>query len=68
MNGPRIVLNDDKLAEWLVQTFGIRTRVEAFARLTEIDPLNETVTVDGLEHRIPPECYVDLFEEKESAA
>lgn len=66
MNGPRVVLDERKFAAWLKQTFNMHTAADALARLTEIDPLNESVTVDGQEHRIPPECYIDLFAEPES--
>jgi hypothetical protein len=63
--GPRVVLDNPKFAAWLKTTFNMQTATaaEAFARITEIDPLGETVTVDGQQHTIPPECYVDLFAE-----
>ncbi|MCC6192089.1 MAG: hypothetical protein IT318_23920 [Anaerolineales bacterium] len=67
MNGPRVVLDDPKLAAWIKRTFNIQTRAEALERLTDIDPLNETVTVDGQEHRIPADCYVDLLAEGREA-
>lgn len=63
MIGPRVVLDNPKFAAWLKTTFNMQTAADAFARITEIDALNETVTVDGQEHTIPPDCYVDLFAE-----
>lgn len=59
--GPRVVLDNPKFAAWLMSAFKIQARAEALKRITEIDALNETVTVDGIEHTIPPGCYVDLF-------
>jgi hypothetical protein len=63
--GPRVVLDNPKFAAWLKATFNMHTAADAFARITEIDALAETVTVDGQEHQIPPDCYVDLFAEPE---
>lgn len=61
--GPRVVLDNPKFVAWLKSAFNMQnaSAADAFARITEIDPLNETVTVDGAEHTIPPDCYVDLF-------
>lgn len=56
----RIVINEGVLADWLRDRFQIHTRREAEERLTDIDPLAERVTVDGIDYQIPHECYYSL--------
>lgn len=65
--GTKVVLDNPKFAAWLKATFNMQnaTAAEALRRITAVDPLNETVVVDGQEHRIPAECYVDLFADLE---
>jgi len=67
--GPKVILDEPKFAAWLKAFFDMQhaTAAEAFRRITDIDPLNETVIVDGQEHHIPAECYVDLFADRPEA-
>jgi len=62
----RVIIDHGKLANWLRQNFGMQTAAAAFGRITEIDPLNETITIDGQQHTIPADCYVGLgYEESD---
>ena len=63
---PRVIIDQPKLANWLRQTFNIHTRADGLKRITEIDPLAETITIDGQQHTIPADCYVDLSIEIEN--
>ena len=59
----RFVLDDAAFVAWCNEAFGSADRESALARITDIDPLNETVIVDNVEHRIPDKCYRKIFAE-----
>lgn len=57
------ILDPKKALAWVVQTYQIQTREEAVERISDIDQIDCTVTIDGETVRPPDNCLIDLFDD-----